>query len=51
MEFEKEIESLKEALEYQVDVVLRLEEERLLLLKENTIQKYHHFLTIIKRKN
>ena len=30
---------LKGALEYQIDIVLRLEEERLLLLKENKLQK------------
>jgi hypothetical protein len=36
----KEIGELKMALEYQVDVVLRLEEDRLLVVKENKIQKY-----------
>lgn len=30
---------LKSALEYQIDIVLRLEEERLVLLKENRIQR------------
>ncbi|CAD8058472.1 unnamed protein product [Paramecium sonneborni] len=35
----KEVLDLQEALEYQVDVVLRLEDERLLLQKENNIQK------------
>jgi len=30
---------LRSALEYQIDIVLRLEEERLILLKENKIQK------------
>ncbi|KAM3133990.1 hypothetical protein pb186bvf_013956 [Paramecium bursaria] len=36
---DKEISELKEALEYQVDIVLRLEDERLLLQRENIIQK------------
>lgn len=36
----QEFKELKDALEYQVDVVLKLEEERLLLLKENNLQKY-----------
>ncbi|CAK67408.1 unnamed protein product (macronuclear) [Paramecium tetraurelia] len=35
----QEVQELQEALEYQVDVVLRLEDERLLLQKENNIQK------------
>ena len=39
MEESSEIVGLKEALENQIDVVLRLEEERLLLLKENKLQK------------
>ena len=30
---------LRSALEYQIDIVLRLEEERLILLKENKLQK------------
>ena len=34
---DKEISELKEALEYQVDIVLRLEDERLLLQRENII--------------
>ena len=33
-------EKLQEALESQVDIVLRLEEERLKLLKENKQQRY-----------
>lgn len=33
-------EELKSALEYQIDIVLRLEEERLRLLKETKLQKY-----------
>ncbi|EAR82551.3 hypothetical protein TTHERM_01108530 (macronuclear) [Tetrahymena thermophila SB210] len=32
-------QDIKEALEYQIDIVLRLEEERLLLIKESKIQK------------
>ncbi len=31
---------LKNALEYQIDIVLRLEEERLQLIKENRTQRY-----------
>jgi len=37
---QKEQNDLRSALEYQIDIVLRLEEERLLLLKENKLQKY-----------
>ncbi len=32
-------DELKSALEYQIDIVLRLEEERLRLLKETKLQK------------
>lgn len=35
----KDQNDLHSALEYQIDIVLRLEEERLILLKENKIQK------------
>ena len=30
---------IKEELEHQIDIVLRLEEERIILLKENKFQK------------
>lgn len=36
---QKDQNDLRSALEYQIDIVLRLEEERLLLLKENKLQK------------
>lgn len=36
---EKDHKELQEALENQIDIVLRLEQERLILLKENKIQK------------
>ena len=36
---DKSSNELKEALEYQIDIVLRLEEERLILLEENKLQK------------
>lgn len=39
VEQSKDQTDLRSALEYQIDIVLRLEEERLLLLKENKIQK------------
>ena len=35
----QDIDKLQEALENQIDIVLRLEEERLSLLKENKQQK------------
>ena len=35
----REQTDLRSALEYQIDIVLRLEEERLLLLRENKLQK------------
>ncbi|CAD8151991.1 unnamed protein product [Paramecium pentaurelia] len=35
----KEVQDLQEALEYQVNVILRLEDEQLLLQKENNLQK------------
>jgi hypothetical protein len=35
---------LQEALENQIDIVLRLEQERLILLKENKIQKYFYII-------
>jgi hypothetical protein len=37
---------MKSALEYQIDIVLRLEEERLLLLKENKLQRYKILLPL-----
>ncbi|CAK82132.1 unnamed protein product (macronuclear) [Paramecium tetraurelia] len=42
----KEVLELQEALEYQVDVVLRLEDERLLLQKENNLQKQCGYLNL-----
>ena len=34
---EKSVTELKEALEYQIDIVLKLEEERLILLEDNKL--------------
>lgn len=42
----QDFKELKDALEYQVDVVLKLEEERLLLLKENNLQKYRFVVNV-----
>lgn len=40
---ETDQKELQEALENQIDIVLRLEQERLILLRENKIQKYNTF--------